>query len=140
MARISGVDIPKNKRTEIALTYIFGIGRQNVGKLLKLANVSGDKRADALSADEVNRIQKSIDTIPTEGSLRKIVTENIKRLRQLSSYRGMRHAAKLPARGQRTRHNARTKRGKRMTVGALKKEESVKVEAAAPAEVKKEKA
>src|SRR3989304_6062089 len=138
MARISGVDIPKNKRTEIALTYIFGIGRQNIGKLLKLANVSGDKRADALSADEVNRIQKSIDTIPTEGSLRKIVTENIKRLRQLSSYRGMRHAAKLPARGQRTRHNARTKRGKRMTVGALKKEESVKVEEGKVGEEKKE--
>ena len=128
MARISGVDLPKEKRTEIALTYIYGIGRQNVDKILKLANVDGNKRASDLSADEVNRVQKAIDTIPTEGSLRKIVTENIKRLRQLSSYRGMRHAAKLPARGQRTRHNARTKRGKRMTVGALKKEESAKIE------------
>jgi len=137
MARISGVDLPKEKRTEIALTYIYGIGRQNVDKILKLANVDGNKRASDLSADEVNRVQKAIDTIPTEGSLRKIVTENIKRLRQLSSYRGMRHAAKLPARGQRTRHNARTKRGKRMTVGALKKEESAKIESAAPAEVKK---
>ena len=139
MARISGVDLPKEKRTEIALTYIYGIGRQNVDKILKLANVDGNKRASDLSADEVNRVQKAIDTIPTEGSLRKIVTENIKRLRQLSSYRGMRHAAKLPARGQRTRHNARTKRGKRMTVGALKKEESAKIESAAPAEDKKAK-
>ena len=129
MARISGIDIPANKRAEIALTYIFGIGRQNVASILKLANVDANKRAADLSADEINRLQKAVDTVPTEGALRKIVTENIKRLRQLSTYRGARHAAKLPARGQRTRHNARTKRGKRMTVGALKKEESAKIEA-----------
>ena len=140
MPRISGVDIPQNKRTEIALTYVFGIGRQNVDSILKLANVSGDKRTSQLSADEINRLQKAVDTVPTEGALRKIVTENIKRLRLLSTYRGARHAAKLPARGQRTRHNARTKRGKRMTVGALKKEESAKIESAAPAEDKKAKA
>ena len=132
MSRISGTDIPANKRTEIALTYVFGIGRQNVDSILKLANVSGDKRTSQLSADEINRLQKAVDTVPTEGALRKIVTENIKRLRQLSTYRGARHAAKLPARGQRTRHNARTKRGKRMTVGALKKEESAKIEEAKP--------
>lgn len=137
MARISGIDIPKNKRTEIALTYIYGIGRQNVDSVLKLANVSGDKKAEALTADEISRLQKAVDTIPTEGALRKIVTENIKRLRQLSTYRGARHGAKLPARGQRTRHNARTKRGKRMTVGALKKEESAKVEGAKAEEAKK---
>ena len=136
MPRISGVDIPQNKRTEIALTYVFGIGRQNVDSILKLANVSGDKRTSQLSADEINRLQKAVDTVPTEGALRKIVTENIKRLRQLSTYRGARHAAKLPARGQRTRHNARTKRGKRMTVGALKKEESAKIEEAKPQEKK----
>ncbi|HKZ35846.1 MAG TPA: 30S ribosomal protein S13 [Patescibacteria group bacterium] len=136
MARISGTDIPANKRTEIALTYVFGIGRQNVDSILKLANVSGDKRTSQLSADEINRLQKAVDTVPTEGALRKIVTENIKRLRQLSTYRGARHAAKLPARGQRTRHNARTKRGKRMTVGALKKEESAKIEEAKPQEKK----
>ena len=136
MARISGTDIPANKRTEIALTYVFGIGRQNVDSILKLANVSGDKRTSQLTADENNRLQKAVDTVPTEGALRKIVTENIKRLRQLSTYRGARHAAKLPARGQRTRHNARTKRGKRMTVGALKKEESAKIEEAKPQEKK----
>jgi len=127
MPRIVGIDIPVQKRTEIALTYIYGLGRTNVQKILKLANVDPDKRAKDLTADEVSRLQKAIDTIPTEGSLRKIVTENIKRLRQINTYRGLRHAMKLPARGQRTRHNARTKRGKRMTVGALKKEEAVKL-------------
>jgi len=130
MPRIAGVDIPVQKRTEIALTYIYGLGRTNVHKLLKLANVDPDKRAKNLTPDEVSRLQKAIDTIPTEGSLRKIVTENVKRLRQINSYRGSRHANKLPARGQRTRHNARTKRGKRMTVGALKKEEGAKIDAA----------
>lgn len=137
MPRISGVDVPQNKRTEIALHYIYGIGRQNVGKILKLANVDGNKRAKDLTSDEVMRLQKAVETIPTEGSLRKIVTENIKRLRQIGTYRGLRHAHRLPARGQRTRHNARTKRGKRMTVGALKKEEAKKVEEAKKEEVKK---
>jgi len=130
MPRISGIDIPQNKRTEIAITYIFGIGRSNVNKILKLANVDGNKRAKDLNPDEIVRLQKSIDTLPTEGSLRKIITENIKRLKQISSYRGMRHTANLPARGQRTRHNARTKRGKRMTVGALKKEDAAKMDTA----------
>lgn len=127
MPRISGTDLPQNKRTEIALTYIFGVGRQNVQKIIKLANVDPNKRSKDLNPDEVLRIQKAVDTVPTEGSLRKIITENIKRLRQINTYRGMRHAAKLPARGQRTRHNARTRRGKRMTVGALKKEDAQKL-------------
>lgn len=128
MTRLSGVDIPDNKRAEIALTYVFGIGRQNVNKILKLANIDPNKRAKDLKPDEISRIQKAIETIPTEGSLRKIITENIKRLRQIGTYRGARHAARLPVRGQRTRHNARTKRGKRMTVGALKKEDAAKIE------------
>lgn len=130
MIRISGIDIPAQKRTEIALTYLYGVGRQNVGHLLKLANVDGNKRLKDLNQDEVVRLQKAVDTIPTEGSLRKIITENIKRLKQIGTYRGMRHSAKLPVRGQRTRHNARTKRGRKMTVGALKKEEAAKVETA----------
>ena len=130
MIRISGIDLPLNKRTEIALTYLYGIGRQNVHFLLKLANVDGNKRLKDLNQDEVVRLQKAVDTLPTEGSLRKIVMENIKRLKQIGTYRGLRHSAKLPARGQRTRHNARTKRGRRMTVGALKKEDATKVEAA----------
>lgn len=137
MPRISGVEIPQNKRTELALTYIFGIGRHNVGKTLKLANVDGNKRAKDLTGDEVMRLQKAVETIPTEGPLRKIISENIKRLRQIGTYRGTRHTHRLPARGQRTRHNARTKRGKRMTVGALKKEEAAKVEEVKKEEVKK---
>jgi small subunit ribosomal protein S13 len=131
MPRISGIDIPGSKRTEIALTYIFGVGRHNVQKIMKLANVDPDKRAKDLSPDEVVRLQKAVDTIPTEGALRKVITENIKRLRQINTYRGQRHSARLPVRGQRTRHNARTKRGKRLTVGALKKEEATKLELAA---------
>lgn len=130
MPRISGIDLPQNKKTGIALTYIYGVGRDNVKDILKLANVDPDKRAKDLTPDEVVRIQKSLETIPTEGSLRKIITENIKRLRQIGTYRGMRHASKLPARGQRTRHNARTMRGRRMTVGALKKEDAAKLDAA----------
>ena len=130
MPRISGIDLPQNKKTGIALTYLYGIGRENVKKVLKLANVDPDKRAKDLTSEEVVRIQKSLETLPTEGSLRKIITENIKRLRQIGTYRGMRHAAKLPSRGQRTRHNARPRRGRRMTVGALKKEDAAKMEAA----------
>ncbi len=130
MPRISGIDLPQNKRAEIALTHIYGIGRQNVANILKLANIDSNKKSKDLTPDEVVRLQKAIDTIPTEGPLRKIITENIKRLKQIGTYRGMRHTARLPARGQRTRHNARTKRGKRMTVGALKKEDAAKLEAA----------
>ena len=130
MPRIGGIDIPQNKRTEIALTSVYGIGRHNVATLLKLANVNPDKRAKDLTGDEIVRLSKAVETIPTEGSLRKIITESIKRLKQIGTYRGLRHTHRLPARGQRTRHNARTKRGKRMTVGALKKEEATKVEAA----------
>ena len=130
MPRISGIDIPAAKRIEIALTYIFGVGRQNVGKIIKLANINPDKRAKDLTSEEIGRIQKALDSIHTEGTLRTSILENIKRLKQIGTYRGMRHANQLPARGQRTRHNARTKRGKRMTVGALKKEEAAKIETA----------
>ena len=135
MVRISGIDIPAAKRIEIALTYIFGIGRHNVSTIIKLANIDPNKRTKDLTSEEIGRIQKAVDTIPTEGSLRGAILDNIKRLKQISTYRGLRHTNQLPVRGQRTRHNARTKRGKRMTVGALKKEDSAKLEAA-----KKEKA
>lgn len=130
MPRISGIELPANKRTEIALSYLFGVGRHNVGKLLKLANVDPNKRAKDLNSDEIARLQKAVDTILIEGSLRGSITENIKRLKQIGAYRGLRHSMRLPVRGQRTRHNARTKRGKRMTVGALKKEEAAKLEVA----------
>ena len=129
MPRISGIEIPASKRAEIALTYIFGVGRQNVGKIIKLANIDPNKRAKDFTSEEIGRLQKALDTIPTEGPLRSSILDNIKRLKQIGTYRGMRHTNQLPARGQRTRHNARTKRGRRMTVGALKKEDAAKVEA-----------
>lgn len=127
MPRISGVDIPDQKRIDIALTYIFGVGRSNVVKILSGAKVDRSKRAKDLNEEEISRIQKVIDSgIKVEGDLRKEIQENIKRLKQIGSYRGKRHLANLPVRGQRTRTNARTKRGKRVTIGALKKEELLK--------------
>jgi small subunit ribosomal protein S13 len=123
MPRIAGIDIPDNKRTEISLTYIFGIGRSNVSLILKQANVDADKRAKDLTAEELNRLQRAIEQYPIEGALRERIRDNIQRLKRIGSYRGMRHIANLPARGQRTRVNARTRRGKRRTVGAMKKDD-----------------
>lgn len=128
MPRIAGVNIPEEKRTEVALTYLYGIGRKNVAKILNEANIDPDKRAKTLTEQEIKRIQHVLDKIPTEGVLRKIVQENIKRLKQINCYRGVRHKSNLPVRGQRTRTNARTKRGKRVTIGALKKEALTKIE------------
>jgi small subunit ribosomal protein S13 len=129
MPRISGIDIPEKKRIDISLTYIYGIGRTNVVGILEKAGVSPTKRVFDLSAEEIARIQKAIDTMKVEGDLRKAVALNITRLKEIGSYRGMRHARGLPVRGQRTRTNARTKRGKRVTIGALKKEVLAKVDA-----------
>lgn len=135
MPRVSGIDIPEAKRTDIALTTLFGVGRCNVVKILEMANVSGAKRAKDLAEDEIIRIQKVIETtFKIEGDLRQEIQGNIKRLKQIGSYRGKRHSLSLPVRGQRTRTNARTKRGKRMTIGALKKEELAKKEKAAAEE------
>ncbi len=131
MPRIAGIDIPDNKRTEISLTYIFGIGTSNVQSILKQANVDPNKRAKDLSAEELNRLQRAIEQFPTEGVLRQKIRDNIQNLKRIGAYRGARHTANLPVRGQRTRVNARTRRGKRRTVGALKKEDAAKQ--AAPA-------
>jgi len=140
MPRIAGIDIPEQKRTDIALTYIYGLGRKNVVKVLQVAKVEAAKRAKDLTEEEISRIQKAIDSgFKVEGDLRKEVQENIKRLKQIGSYRGRRHALSLPVRGQRTRTNARTKRGKRVTIGALKKEELAKKQAAATDKTKTEK-
>lgn len=128
MPRLVGVDIPEQKRTEVALTYIYGIGKNNVGDILKRANVDPNKRAHSLSAEEINRLQRVLEKFNVEGNLRKQVRENIQRLKRIGSYRGMRHAANLPSRGQRTRVNARTQRGRRKTVGAMKKDEMAKTE------------
>lgn len=136
MPRLSGVDVPPQKKTTIALSYIYGIGRNNVGQILLDAGVDGDKRAKDLNADEISRLQRVIDRVNVEGNLRRVVRENIERLKRIGSYRGVRHMKGLPVRGQRTRVNARTKRGRRMTVGAMSKEMAAKLEA--PAAVKKE--
>lgn len=130
MPRISGIDIPEKKRLDVALTYINGIGRSNVVGILSKAGLDAAKRVTDLSAEEISKLQKSIDTIKVEGDLRKTIAQNITRLREIGSYRGMRHAKGLPVRGQRTKTNARTKRGKRVTIGALKKEVLAKVETA----------
>jgi small subunit ribosomal protein S13 len=114
MARIAGVDLPRNKRMEIALTYIFGIGRRSAGKLLDKAGVSRDKRSDDLDEQEVRRIRDVIEAEhKVEGDLRREVTMAIKRLMDLGCYRGLRHRRGLPVRGQRTHTNARTRKGPR---------------------------
>lgn len=128
MPRIAGVDIPEKKRIEAALTYIMGVGTNNVRKILATAKVNPDQQASKLTPEEVARLQKTIDTYPTEGEIRKQVRENIQRLQRIGTYRGLRHSQGLPVRGQRTKTNARTKRGKRKTVGALKKEEMLKIQ------------
>ena len=128
MPRISGVDIPENKRVEVALRYLYGIGKYNAAEVLHKAEVNPDKRAKDLSGDEISKIAKVLEEVLVEGELRKQIRDNVERLKKIGSYRGYRHSAGLPVRGQRTRTNARTKRGKRMTVGALKKEEAAKQE------------
>lgn len=130
MPRIAGIDIPDHKKVAISLTYIYGVGRTNVHPLLQLAKVDPHKRVKDLTADELSRLQKAVDTLKVEGDLRKEIRQNISRLRDISSYRGIRHGKSLPVRGQRTRTNARTKRGKRMTIGALKKEVKAQVDTA----------
>lgn len=129
--RISGITIPDQKRVDIALSYLYGVGRKNVVYILKKAEVAAEKRVKDLSEDEQKRIQKVVDENKVEGDLRAEIGGNIKRLKEIGSYRGSRHAKSLPARGQRTRSNARTKRGKRVTIGAIKKEVAAKMEAAA---------
>lgn len=129
MARIAGVTLPEEKRIDIGLTAIYGIGRRNVGDILEKAKVDPAKRVANLSAQEVTRLAKAIDKIPVEGTLRKQVAEDIKRLKAIGSYRGIRHTKGLPVRGQRTRSNARTKRGKRRTVGAMRKKDLTRFEA-----------
>lgn len=133
MARIAGVDIPNEKRLDIALTYIYGIGRVNVKNVLASSKIDPSRRVKTLTDEEISHIAKIIEKgYMVEGDLRQVISGNIKRLREIGSYRGNRHTHKLPARGQRTRTNARTKRGKRLTVGALKKDDRAKQETKAP--------
>lgn len=127
--RIAGYNLQDVKRVDIALTYIYGIGRKNVVDILRKAEVDSSKRIKSLSEDEQKRIQKVLEGYKLEGDLRAEISSDIKRLKEISAYRGTRHSRNLPVRGQRTRSNARTKRGKRVTIGAIKKEEAVKTEA-----------
>jgi small subunit ribosomal protein S13 len=122
MARIAGIDLPRTKRVEIGLTYIYGIGRDRAGKILTNAGVSGDIRVKDLTDDDVRKISRVIEEQGgVEGDLRKEISMNIKRLMEIGSYRGMRHRRNLPARGQRTRTNARTRKGPRKGAVAKKK-------------------
>ena len=117
MARIAGVDLPRNKRVEIGLTYIFGIGRSLSAKILKQVNIDPNKKTDQLGDDEVGLIRDHIEkNVPVEGDLRRTIGMNIKRLMDLQTYRGLRHRKSLPVRGQRTHTNARTRKGPRKTV------------------------
>jgi len=121
MARISGVDIPRDKRVVISLTYVYGIGKTTSQKILAAAEVSEETRVKDLTEDELGRIRTEVATFKTEGDLRREVSLNIKRLQEIGSYRGMRHRKGLPTRGQNTRNNARTRKGPRRTVANKKK-------------------
>ncbi len=122
MARIAGVDLPREKRVEIGLTYIYGIGRVSATKILEKANVNPDTRVRDLTDEEVSRIRDVIDTEHTvEGDLRREIALNIKRLQEIGCYRGIRHRKGLPVRGQKTKTNARTRKGPKRTVANKKK-------------------
>jgi small subunit ribosomal protein S13 len=134
MPRILGVDIPKEKRMEIALTYLYGVGRHLSNKILAEAKINPDKRAKELTEEEVSHITNAIQKmgLRLEGDLRRDVSQNIKRLIDIGSWRGLRHKKGLPVRGQRTRTNARTRKGpRRITMAIIKKEEPAKAKPAA---------
>ncbi|TDL98507.1 30S ribosomal protein S13 [Macrococcus brunensis] len=121
MARIAGVDIPREKRVVIALTYIYGIGKTSAQKILSEAGISEDTRVRDLTEDELNKIRETVDGYKVEGDLRRETNLNIKRLMEISSYRGIRHRRGLPVRGQNTKNNARTRKGPVKTVANKKK-------------------
>lgn len=130
MPRVAGVDVPGEKKVPYALTHIYGVGLATARKLVKQTKIDPDKRARDLDGTEINLLQKALDKYLIEGNLRQLVNDNISRLKRIKAYRGLRHMMGLPVRGQRTRVNARTRKGKRKTVGALSKEMAAKMEAA----------
>jgi small subunit ribosomal protein S13 len=130
MPRITGFDIPDEKKVSFSLRYIYGVGSKLSEEIVAAAKIDPDKRAKDLTADEINQIAKQLEKHVVGGQLRRIVRDNVDRLRRIGSYRGLRHRQGLPVRGQRTRTNARTGRGKRKTVGALGKEVAAKLEGA----------
>ncbi|MBW2185085.1 MAG: 30S ribosomal protein S13 [Desulfuromonadales bacterium C00003068] len=122
MARIAGIDLPKNKRIEVALTYIYGVGRSTAQRILSQAGVDFSTRSDDLTESEVAQIRKVLDAdYKVEGDLRREISMNIKRMMDLGTYRGLRHRRGLPVRGQKTKTNARTRKGPRKTVAGKKK-------------------
>jgi len=121
MARISGVDIPKQKRGEIALTYIFGVGKSRAQQILEKADVDVNKKVSDWNDDEIGRIREAVSAYTIEGELRSEIQMSIKRLMDIGSFRGIRHRIGLPLRGQRTKNNSRTRKGKRKTVANKKK-------------------
>jgi len=122
MARIAGVDIPREKQVQISLTYIYGVGRTTAQRVLERTEISPQKKVNELTDDEVNRVREIVEReLTVEGDLRREVRQNIQRLIDIGCYRGLRHRRGLPVRGQRTRTNARTRRGPRKTVGGRKK-------------------
>jgi len=127
MARIAGTNIPNEKRVEIALTYIYGVGLTTSQKMLTAVKIDPNTRAKDLTDDDLSKLREYIDkNLKVEADLARIVSGNIKRLKEIKSYRGLRHAASLPVRGQRTKTNARTKRGNRVTVGSGRKKAAAK--------------
>jgi small subunit ribosomal protein S13 len=137
MPRVVGVNIPEKEKIDLALTRIYGIGQSNVRQVLAKSKISVDKRARDLTEEEIAALNQVISGLKVEGDLKEEIRNNIERLKQINAYRGRRHVANLPARGQRTRTNARTKRGARQTVGALKKEVLTKMEGETKKEEKK---
>jgi small subunit ribosomal protein S13 len=122
MARIAGVELPENKKTVISITYIFGIGDTRAKEIIAKANVDGNVRLKELSVEEIERLRRIIeDNYAIEGELKQTIFRNIKRLKEIRCYRGLRHKLGLPVRGQRTRHNAHTRKGRSQAVGGLKK-------------------
>ncbi|TFB14703.1 30S ribosomal protein S13 [Filobacillus milosensis] len=121
MARIAGIDIPRDKRVVISLTYIYGVGKTTAQEVLKSAGVSEDTRVRDLTEDELSSIRKEFDNLTVEGDLRREVSLNIKRLIEIGSYRGIRHRRGLPVRGQKTKNNSRTRKGPRRTVANKRK-------------------
>lgn len=129
MARLLGLVLPDNARIEYALTMVYGLGFSSAKKILKQTNINSHKRVKEVTEEELKKILAAVEkNYAVEGELREEISDNIKRLKDIGSYRGLRHLRGLPARGQRTKSNARTKRGKRKTVGALKKEAWAKLE------------
>jgi small subunit ribosomal protein S13 len=131
MPRLAGIDVPDNKKVRISLRYIYGIGPKLADDVIRETNVDGDKRAKDLTGEEINRIQRVLEKHNVEGNLRRLIRENVDRLKRIGSYRGLRHKLGLPSRGQRTRSNARTRRGKkRVAIGSMTKEMAAKLDAA----------